>query len=194
MKSRFFKLYRAYSISFSSLNIGNFGGSLILKDCIEVQGEKNKVVVLCSRFHVVVVQWRQRNVQKSVIHVPSCCFANLNSLLFCRSCWICRRRCLSPLLRIDRELREGIIDDVKTHGTWRHLCKKYSLTLIATNLRWHKTRGKRDVVGIVTFDLRVGLLPTNHTVIKLQLHTRVYEKTFDVNIKIAQTTQNSWNF
>ena len=32
-----------------------FGGSLILKDCIEVQGKKNKVVVLCSRFHVVVV-------------------------------------------------------------------------------------------------------------------------------------------
>ena len=27
-------------------------------------------------FHVVVVQWRQRNVQKSVMHVQSCCFAN----------------------------------------------------------------------------------------------------------------------
>ena len=26
-------------------------------------------------FHVVVVQQRQRNVQKSVMHVPSCCFA-----------------------------------------------------------------------------------------------------------------------
>ena len=32
-------------------------------------------------FHVVVVQWRQRNVQKSVIHVQSCCFANRNLLL-----------------------------------------------------------------------------------------------------------------
>ena len=53
-----------------------------------------------------------------------------------------------------------------------------------------KTRGK-DVVGIVTFDLRVGLLPTNHIIIKLQWHTEVYEETFDVNIKIAQTTQNS---
>ena len=30
------------------------------------------------KFHVVVVQRRQRNVQKSVLHVPSCCFANLN--------------------------------------------------------------------------------------------------------------------
>ena len=39
-------------------------------------------------FHVVVVQrlWRQRNVQKkSVMHGQSCCFANLNLLLFCRS-------------------------------------------------------------------------------------------------------------
>ena len=32
-------------------------------------------------FHVVVVQWRQRNVQKSVMHVQSCCFADLNLLL-----------------------------------------------------------------------------------------------------------------
>ena len=33
-------------------------------------------------FHVVVVQRRQRNVQTSVMHVKSCCFANLNLLLF----------------------------------------------------------------------------------------------------------------
>ena len=33
-------------------------------------------------FHVVVVQWRQRNVQKSVMHVQSCCVANLNQLFF----------------------------------------------------------------------------------------------------------------
>ena len=42
------------------------------------------------QFHVVVVQRRQRNVQKSVMHVQSCCFACLNLLLFCRS--RCRRR------------------------------------------------------------------------------------------------------
>ena len=34
-------------------------------------------------FHVVVVQ--QRNVQKCMMHVQSCCFANLNLLLFRRS-------------------------------------------------------------------------------------------------------------
>ena len=49
-------------------------------------------------FHVVVVQRRQRNVRQSVIHVQSCCFANLNLLLFCRS--RCRRRYLSSLLWI----------------------------------------------------------------------------------------------
>ena len=31
-------------------------------------------------FHVVVVQWRLGNVQKSVMHVQTCCFANLNQL------------------------------------------------------------------------------------------------------------------
>ena len=47
-------------------------------------------------FHVVVVQRRLRNVQKSVMHVQSCYFVNLNPLLFCRS--RCRRcRCLSSL-------------------------------------------------------------------------------------------------
>ena len=49
-------------------------------------------------FHVVVVQWRQRNVQKSVMHVQSCCFASLNLLLFCRSLCCRRRRCLRSLL------------------------------------------------------------------------------------------------
>ena len=33
-------------------------------------------------FRVVVVEWRQRNLQKSVLHVQRCCFANLNPLLF----------------------------------------------------------------------------------------------------------------
>ena len=45
-------------------------------------------------FHVVVVQRQQRNVQKSVMHLQSCWFANL-LLLFCRSrcrCRRCRRR------------------------------------------------------------------------------------------------------
>ena len=49
-------------------------------------------------FHVVVVQWRQTNVQKRVMCVQSCCFVNLNVLVFCRSRFRRRRRCLSSLL------------------------------------------------------------------------------------------------
>ena len=48
-------------------------------------------------FHVVVVQRRLRNVQKSVMHVQSCCFANINLLRYCRSHCRRRRRCLSSL-------------------------------------------------------------------------------------------------
>ena len=47
-------------------------------------------------FHSVVEQRRFRNVQKNLMHVQSCCFANLNLLLFCR--FRCRRRCLSSLI------------------------------------------------------------------------------------------------
>ena len=96
-----------YSILFSSSNVGNFVWSWILKDCIKVQ-EKNKkllswVPVLDKtwnlHFNVVVVKRRIRNVQKSVMHVQSCGFANRNLLLFCRSRWHRRRRCLSSLQR-----------------------------------------------------------------------------------------------
>jgi len=46
---------------------------------------------------------------------------------------------------------------------------------------------ENDVVGIVTFDL-IGLLPTNHIII---LQWQLEFITFDFNIKIAQTMQNS---
>ena len=48
-------------------------------------------------FHVEVVQRRLRNVQKSVIHVQGCCFANPTLLVFCRSHYLCRRRYVSSL-------------------------------------------------------------------------------------------------
>ena len=47
---------------------------------------------------------------------------------------------------------------------------------------------EKDVVGIVIFEL-TGLLFTNH-IITMPLHAGVYEETFNVNIKIAQTMQN----
>ena len=94
----------------------HFFWSWNLKDCIEVQEKKNKVFASPSpapgrclvstfstnreirNFHVVVEQWRQRNVLKrSVMHVQGCCFANLNLLFFCRSRWCRGRRCLSSV-------------------------------------------------------------------------------------------------
>ena len=67
--------------------------------------EKESSFLVCTssttsenrHFYVVVVQRRLRNVQKSVIHVQSSCFANLNLLLFCRSRFCYRRRCLSSI-------------------------------------------------------------------------------------------------
>ena len=86
MKSHCFKFYRAYSSSFNSSNVCNFCWSWILKDCIKERKSLSCVQVSTKReirhFHVVVVQWQQRNVPKSVMHVQGFCFANLNLLLF----------------------------------------------------------------------------------------------------------------
>ena len=57
MKSRCFKLYRAYSLSFNSSKLGNFFWSRILKDCIEVQKKKKKVVAL--PVHVLHKTWNK---------------------------------------------------------------------------------------------------------------------------------------
>ena len=105
---RCLKLYRAYSISFNSSSVGKLFWSWILKDCIKVQEKKKKVVVFCSRPQqnvklgsftlIVVVQRRQRNVQKGVMHVQSCWFACLNLLLFCRCRCLLRRRCVKSLI------------------------------------------------------------------------------------------------
>ena len=74
VNSRYFKLYRAYSTSFNSSNVGECYWIWILKDSIRWKEKKKKVVPLCSRppenhaqFHVVVVHWRQRDVQKRVM-------------------------------------------------------------------------------------------------------------------------------
>ena len=64
--------------------------------CLEFTSSTKREI---RHFHVVVVQWRLRNVQKSVMHVQGCCFANLNLLLFCRSRCRRRRRCLSSLIQ-----------------------------------------------------------------------------------------------
>ena len=49
-------------------------------------------------FHILVMQRWQRNAQKSMIHMQSSCFANLNLSLFCHRCCCCRRLCLSSII------------------------------------------------------------------------------------------------
>ena len=70
--------------------VANFSGVEFLKTaCIEVQEKKKKVVVSFSRpLRKLGISRRSRtvtalrNVQKSVMHVQSCCFANLYLSLF----------------------------------------------------------------------------------------------------------------
>ena len=49
-----------------------------------------------GKFHVAIVQRRLRYVQKRVMHVQSCRFANVSLLLFCRS--RCRLCCFISIL------------------------------------------------------------------------------------------------
>ena len=81
-----------YSISFnSSLNCWQILLELNSKGLYQSSGKEKESCCLMfpsstkreiRHFHVVVVQQRQRNVQKSVMHVQSCCFANLNLLRY----------------------------------------------------------------------------------------------------------------
>ena len=72
--------------------------------CIHVSVSKFAASTNCEIWHshVVVVQGRPRNVQKSVMHVQTCCFANLNILLFGSSRGSRLRRCLSSVLTTSR--------------------------------------------------------------------------------------------
>ena len=85
------KLFRAYSISFNSSNVGKFFWSWILKDGIKVHEKKNKFVVLCYRprqnafrkFHVACSRvTTAEKCSKNVMHVQSCCFKPIAFLPF----------------------------------------------------------------------------------------------------------------
>ena len=53
------------------------------------------------QFHIAVVHRRQIKVQKSVLHVQSCCFPCLNLLILCRSRCGRPRRCVNSLMSFD---------------------------------------------------------------------------------------------
>ena len=104
---RCFKLvHRPYSNSFNLSIVGDCFQELKSKGLfLSSQKEKeNRCLVFTYVFHkreirkihVVVVQRRQRKAQKSVLHVQSCCFANLNLYCF-----------LAPLVAIEVVVAEA---------------------------------------------------------------------------------------
>ena len=101
-----YRLFRAYYISFNSSNVGNLFWSWILKDCIKGQFGCRLVFPSSTKreiryFHVLVVQWRQGNVQKSVRHVQELLFCQSKPIAFCHSRWCRRRPCLSFLFIVE---------------------------------------------------------------------------------------------
>ena len=83
VNSRCFKIHYSYSMSVNLSNIVEIFRAWILKmtvskfkteidnGCLFTSSRKRKI----WQFHVVVEQKRQRKVQKSFMHVQSCCFA-----------------------------------------------------------------------------------------------------------------------
>ena len=92
MDSQCFKLYRSYLISFNLSNVGEI--FWVKSERTVCKFRKRKTKFLCCahqlqrareirKFRVAVVQQRLRNVQKNVMRVQRCVFANLNLLFFC---------------------------------------------------------------------------------------------------------------
>ena len=73
---------------------------------------KKKTVVVCSRPRKNVKLGTFRLFACSVMHVQSCCFSNLNLLIFCRSRCRHRRRCL-------RSQMSGITNNVPLNSMQR---------------------------------------------------------------------------
>ena len=77
-----------------------------LLSCV-VRPRQNVNLGTFTRYGRACMQWWPRNVQNSVMHVQSCCFVNLNLLLFCRSLCRCLRRWLSSLLTLTSHLGQN---------------------------------------------------------------------------------------
>ena len=110
VNSRSFNLHCDSSNSLTLSNVGELSWSCIpekpypssererkFRNSLFMSSIKREI----RHFLVIVVQWWQRKVQKSMMHVQSCCFADINLLFFWSSRCHCRRRCriLRSLLR-----------------------------------------------------------------------------------------------
>ena len=105
--------------------------------------------------------------------------------------WLTQGCQYPPRLQILRIDREGMIDDVITHGTWRHyFVQKHTGWLQSSQVCDDTKRVKKMLLALSYLSWLVYFLPST---LLLQMHAWVYQETFDVNIKIAQTMQNISN-
>ena len=96
--SNSFTLIPSHSMS---LMLANFPGVEFQKTISKFRKKKsNRFVVFTSfvrheirMFHVIILQQWQRNVQKSVMYMQTCCLANLYLLLSCYCCCRCCSSC-----------------------------------------------------------------------------------------------------
>ena len=87
-----FALHRCYSVSFNLSYVGEIFWIESERTVSEFRKDKETFCVVftysvkraheISKFHVAVVQRWLKNVQKSVMHVQSCCFTFINLLFF----------------------------------------------------------------------------------------------------------------
>ena len=105
-----FKLHRSYSISFTLSNVSEIFWGLIRRGVPEFRKRKRNCVVFTysvkrvreiRKFHVAVAQRWQKNVQKSMMHVQSCCFTNviIYTKKLLNSDWL-RKECSSSVTRV----------------------------------------------------------------------------------------------
>ena len=85
------KVFRRHPKTPCYLKEGNLGWTGKKGDCAKVQTDMVEFIALpfpfsiklkIWSFYVVVVQGQQRNLQKRVLHVQSCCFAHLTDCFF----------------------------------------------------------------------------------------------------------------
>ena len=123
VNSHCFKLYRSYSIYFNLSNVGKplWGWGVESESTISKFRKRKRKFLCCvhlpytitrtreiRKFHVAGVQRRLRHVQKSVINVESCCFANISRLLIC--CSRCRFCCFISILLWSRNFAIMVTD------------------------------------------------------------------------------------
>ena len=101
--------------------------------CLEFTSATKREI---SHFHVLVVQWRQRNVQKCVMHVEGSCFANLAYCFLPFSL-----TSLSSLLKVPKATRRR----------WRKRRFKIECTFFQSLSRLFELAYSRSVVDF-TFD------------------------------------------